>query len=69
MKPILKGKLTKASAALFAIAQLPNLIGDITQTTEVFAQAVAQPVSYLSVVAAVGVVWGGLRAALGYFGR
>jgi hypothetical protein len=64
----LKGKLTKLSAALLALMQTPNLIADVTNSAEVFAASVEQPVSVISVVAAAGVIWGGIRRAFNYFG-
>lgn len=63
---ILKGKLTKLSAAVFAIIQIPNLLADVNRTAQVFSEAAQQPISYLSLVAAVGVIWGGIRRAMNY---
>jgi len=65
----LQGKLTKISAALFAIVQLPNLFGQLSQTAEVFAINASEPISVLSLVAAAGVIWGGIRRAFDYFGK
>ena len=68
-EPFLKGKLTKLSAAILGILQMPNLLSDISETTSVFAENVGQPISYLSIVAAAGVIWGGIRRTLNYFGK
>ena len=65
--PILKGKLTKISAALFALVQIPNLLSDLSSSAEVFSNAAQMPVSIVSLVAAAGVIWGGFRRALNYF--
>jgi hypothetical protein len=64
--PILKGKLTKISAALFALVQTPGLLSDISMTAQVFTESAQQPITYLSLVAAAGVIWGGLRRAINY---
>lgn len=64
--PILKGKLTKISAALFAIVQTPGLLSDISMTAQVFTESAEKPITYLSLVAAAGVIWGGIRRAVNY---
>lgn len=64
--PILKGKLTKISAALFALVQIPGLLSDISLTAQVFNESAQQPITYLSLVAAAGVIWGGIRRAINY---
>ena len=69
MKPILKGKLTKISAALYALAKSPELLADIYKTADTYNEASDQPLSYLAFVAALGVVWGGIRRAFNYFGK
>ena len=68
-QPFLKGKLTALSLALFTLIQTPNLLGDLSQTAEVFAQSAAQPISILSIAAAAGIIYGGFRRAFGYFGK
>lgn len=68
-QPFLKGKLTAISLAIFTLIQTPNILGDLSQTADVFAQSAAQPISILSFVAALGIIWGGLRRAAGYFGK
>ena len=68
-QPFLKGRLTALSLALFTLIQTPNLLGDLSQTAETFSQAAAQPISFLSLVASAGVIWGGIRRAAGYFGK
>ena len=67
-QPFLKGKLTKLSAAFFAIVQIPNLLSDLSESAETFAQASQAPTTVLSLAAAAGVIWGGLRRAFNYFG-
>lgn len=68
-QPILKGKLTALSIALFTLIQTPNLLGDLSQTAETFSKAAAQPISVLSLAFAAGIIWGGFRRAAGYFGK
>lgn len=67
-QPFLKGKLTKLSAAFLAIIQTPNLFADLSDSAAVFAENADKPISVLSLAAAAGVVWGGIRRAFGYFG-
>jgi hypothetical protein len=38
----------------------------VSYTAQVFAQNAEKPISYLSLVAAAGVIWGGIRRATGY---
>jgi len=64
--PFLKGKLTKISAALLVLVQSPNLFSDISSTAQVFAENADKPVAYISIVAAAGILWGGIRRALNY---
>ena len=68
-EPVLKGKLTKLSAAFLTIVQIPNLLSDLSKSAEVFAENAEKPISVLSVVAAAGVIWGGFRRAVNYFGK
>lgn len=65
----LKGKLTKISAALWAVLQSPEALAEFSKTAETFAANAEAPISYLSLVAAAGVIWGGLRASFDYFGK
>lgn len=67
--PFLKGKLTAISLAMFTLIQTPNLLSDLSKTADTFADASAQPISVLSFVAALGIIWGGVRRAANYFGR
>lgn len=62
----LKGSLTKLSAALLMLIQTPNLLSDVSYTAQVFAENSEKPISYLSLVAALGIIWGGIRRATGY---
>jgi hypothetical protein len=66
---IAKGKLTKLSAALYAAAQTPNALADTLSIADTFANAAETPLSIVSLVAAAGVIWGGIRRAFDYFGK
>lgn len=67
--PVLKGKLTAISTALFALAQTPNLVGDLIGAPDTFTRAAEQPLNIVSLVAACGIIYGAIRRAWGYFGK
>jgi len=64
---MLKGKLTKISATLLALFQIPNLLSDLSGATATFAENAEKPLSVVSVVAALGIIYGGFRRAFNYF--
>jgi len=69
MKTFLKGKLTKLSAAIFGSASLPDLLVNIPQTADLFKDAAGGPLDYVKVISALGIIWGGIRRSLNYFGK
>jgi hypothetical protein len=68
-EPFLKGKLTAISLAILTLVQTPNLIGDLSNAGKAFAENAEKPISVVSLVAAVGIIYGAFRRAAGYFGK
>jgi hypothetical protein len=68
-KPLLQGKLTAISVAILTAAQSPEIIGQVISIPQTFQAAANGPLGVVSLVAAAGVIWGGLRRAFSYFGK
>lgn len=66
-KAFLEGKLTAVSLAFTTLIQIPNLLSDLTRTADVFAESANMPLTYLTLVGAAGIIWGGFRRAFNYF--
>ena len=66
-KTFLQGSLTKVSAALLTLVQSPNLLAEVSATARVFSDNASAPISYASIVASIGIVFGAVRSAFNYF--
>ena len=66
-EPFLKGKLTAGSVAVLVLSQLPELAGELAKVPETFQNATQAPLSVVGLVAALGVIYGGIRRVFGYF--